>query len=385
MDSLQEKKQIFLQRFNQKATLTSTAPGRVNLIGEHTDYNNGWVFPAAIDKVATILLAKNSLGCIRSYAYDLKEHFDFPLIDAAAHQNWGSYIYGVVRVMQRQADLSSGFDILVSGDVPFGAGLSSSAAIECALANGLNELFELGIPKKELAFIAQKAEHDYVGVQCGIMDQYASIMGKKDHAMFLDCKTVRHEYVPLELGNYLLLLCNTNVSHSLADSEYNTRREQCEMGVGILKKYQHNIQSLRDVSEELLHLHKEEFPDLIFKRCLYVIQENNRVKKCVDALKSGNLEALGLHMYEAHWGLSEMYEVSCDELDFLVEQTKENPKILGSRMMGGGFGGCTINIIHKDEVQHFIQKVSPLYLEVFGKEMTPIIANIGEGCAVNSE
>ena len=384
MDNLQEKKQVFLEQFGQKEELISTAPGRVNLIGEHTDYNNGWVFPAAIDRVSTILLAKNSLNRIRAYAYDLKENFDFPLRDDSSHQGWESYIYGVVRTLQKQVDIPSGFDILVTGNVPFGAGLSSSASIECALANGMNELFQLGIPKKELAFIAQGAEHDYVGVKCGIMDQYASMMGKKDHAMFLDCKTIEHEYVPLELGDYLLLLCNTNVSHSLANSEYNTRREQCETGVAILKKHDHHIQSLRDVSEELLHQYKDELSDLIFKRCLYVVQENDRVKKCVDALKSGNLKALGLHMYDSHRGLSEMYEVSCEELDFLVEQSKENPKILGSRMMGGGFGGCTINIIHKDEVQHFIQKVSPIYFKKFGKEMTTIIANIGEGCSVTS-
>jgi galactokinase len=384
MESLEEKKSTFVNKFGQRHELISCAPGRVNLIGEHTDYNEGWVLPAAIDKVSTVLLAKNDVGIIRTYAYDLKEDFEFSMKEDRPHEGWQSYVYGVIKILGKK-HIETGFDVLISGNVPFGAGLSSSASIECALAYGMNELFQLGKSKKELAFVAQGAEHNYVGVKCGIMDQYASMMGKTGHAMYLDCFTIEHEYVPLELGDYVLLLCNTNVSHSLASSAYNTRREQCEAGVAILKRHHYSIQSLRQVTEEMLHQYKNDFPDIIFQRCLYVVQENDRVKKCVKALRKGDLKALGLYMYASHRGLSEMYEVSCVELDFLVNQTKGNKNILGSRMMGGGFGGCTINIIHKDEVNEFIEKVKPIYFNEFKKEMTTYIANIGNGARVFSE
>lgn len=384
MELLEEKKSAFLEKFGQRQELISCAPGRVNLIGEHTDYNEGWVLPAAIDKVSTVLLAKNNLGVIRTYAYDLKESFEFSMSEESIHEGWQSYVYGVIKILHRK-HIAEGFDVLISGNVPFGAGLSSSASIECALAYGVNELFSLGKSRKELAFVAQGAEHNYVGVKCGIMDQYASMMGKTGHAMYLDCLEIEHEYVPLELGDYVLLLCNTNVSHSLASSAYNTRREQCEAGAALLRKHHYNIKSLRQATEEMLYQYKGDFTDVIFQRCLYVVQENERVKKCVKALKKGDLKALGLYMYASHKGLSEMYEVSCEELDFLVEQTRGNKNILGSRMMGGGFGGCTINIIHKEAVNDFIEKVKPIYFNEFKKEMTTYIANIGNGAVIINE
>ncbi len=382
MHSTQKVENKFNDLFKNKRELIIRAPGRVNLIGEHTDYNEGWVLPASINKCSTVLLRKNNLDYSRAYAYDLDKHFEFKLNDRQKHSHWESYIFGVAMEMKnRQAKLEN-FDVLITGEVPFGAGMSSSASIECALVFGLNELFKCGFSKQELAHITQMAEHHFVGVKCGIMDQFTSLMGKDKHCLFLDCKTLDYEYIPLELNDYILLLCNSNVSHSLASSEYNIRREQCEQGVEILKKYKTRINSLRDVSLDELIQYKNHFPAIIYQRCLYVVQENERVHQAVEALKKGDLNLLGKLMYLSHYGLSKLYEVSCVELDFLVEQSLENKSILGSRMMGGGFGGCTINIIHKDAIDDFIEKISKKYFHQFKKEMTPYIVELGEGVRV---
>ncbi len=370
---------FFRNHFSQNPHLKATSPGRVNIIGEHTDYNGGWVLPAAIDKQAMVLIAKNGLDQHRFYAYDIQEAFEFGLAENPPTNGWEKYAFGVVRSLEKHRDIPQGMDVLITGNVPFGAGLSSSAAIECALALAINDLFELGLDKKTLAYICQKAEHDYVGVKCGIMDQFASLFGQENHAMLLDCQKVDHEYVPLELGEHVLLLCNTNVSHSLASSAYNDRRAACEKGVSILKQYYPNISQLRDVDEQQLNAQRDQLDADILTKCLYVVQENARVIQACQALKDGDLQQLGQLMYASHDGLSNMYDVSCKELDFLVGQARHFDAIIGSRMMGGGFGGCTINIIHKDEVNHFIEKVAPLYESEFGKEMTPIIAQIGNG------
>lgn len=382
MNGIIEKREKFESIFEKNEEVISTSPGRINLIGEHTDYNGGWVLPAAIDKNSIVLLAKNDLSIIRAYAFDLDEHLEYSPDEIPKHQGWNSYIIGVIEEVRKVKKIEGGFDILIGGNVPFGAGLSSSASIECALAYGINELFHLDISKEKLAKICQAAEHHYVGVKCGIMDQYASMMGKSGYALYLDCKTIQHQYIPIDLGEYAFLLCNTNVSHSLASSEYNTRREQCEQGVQILQKYHPNIQYLRDVDEALLKRHRQEIPDIIYQRCLYVVQENDRVNNAISVLECNDLEKLGELMYASHAGLSKMYEVSCPELDFLVEATFEHPSILGSRMMGGGFGGCTLNLIHKDTIDDFIKDVQPRYQREFGKEFSPYIAHIGDGARI---
>ncbi len=382
MNTTQIIEKKFNNLFGNLPELVIKSPGRVNLIGEHTDYNEGWVLPASIDKCSTILLRKNELEYSRAYAYDLDEYFEFKLEQNQEHDGWKSYILGVTMEMLHEKNNIGNFDVLITGNVPFGAGMSSSASIECALAFGLNELFQNNFSRKELAHLTQMAEHHFVGVKCGIMDQFTSLLGKNQKALFLDCKTLEHEYIPLELGDYILLLCNTNVSHSLASSEYNVRREQCEEGVKFLQKLYPNILSLRNVNEKMLEKYQELFEEIIYQRCLYVVQENERVKKAKSALQYGKIQILGKYMYKSHQGLSTLYDVSCEELDFLVEATKNNSQILGSRMMGGGFGGCTINIIHKNEVDPFIEQISPKYLEKFGKEMTPYIVQLGDGARI---
>ncbi len=382
MNTTQKVENKFNNLFKFSPELVIKSPGRVNLIGEHTDYNDGWVLPAAINKCSTVLLRKNELDHSRAFAYDLDQQFHFRMEDQQKHEGWESFILGVTMEMKAKGAVLKNFDVLITGEVPFGAGMSSSASIECALAFGLNELFDCGFNRKELAFITQMAEHHFVGVKCGIMDQFTSLLGKDQHCLYLDCKTLSFDLIPLDLKEYQLLLCNTNVSHSLASSEYNVRRSQCEQGVEYLQSFYPNIDSLRDVSEEILERHKKEIDPIIFQRCLYVVQENKRVGLSVEALQKGDIRALGSYMYQSHKGLSKMYEVSCKELDFLVEQTEMNEYILGSRMMGGGFGGCTINIIHKNNVEDFIQKVSPLYQQTFNKSLTPYLVELGDGARI---
>ncbi len=383
MNTTQKVEKKFNNLFGNKNKLVIKSPGRVNLIGEHTDYNEGWVLPASIDKCSTVLLAENNLAHCRIFAYDLDKLFEFKLDTEQTAWGWENYIYGIVKEMQsRGANLSS-FDLMVTGEVPFGAGMSSSASIECATAFGLNELFNCGFSRSELAHISQMAEHHFVGVKCGIMDQFTSLMGKDNHCIFLDCKTLDYEYVPLDLGDYKLLLCNTNVSHSLAGSEYNTRREQCLEGVRFLQEQGHDFESLRNVPPELLLRYSEEMERDIFKRCYHVVHENQRVKKAVGILKeSKDIRALGEELYQSHHTLSRYYEVSCPELDFLVGETFHHKEITGSRMMGGGFGGCTINIIHQDAIDSFIEETGLKYLKKFGKEMTPYIVTLGDGSRI---
>ena len=357
------------------------SPGRINLIGEHTDYNNGFVLPAAIDKEIVFAIAKNNRKECRVYSLDLNETYTFSLDQLKKQEHlWLNYIIGVVaECVSAGANISEGFDCVFGGDVPLGAGLSSSAALECSLAFGINKLYDSKFTKTELAKIAQKAEHNFAGVKCGIMDQFASVFGKSNHVLKIDCNDLSHEYYPIDLKDYTLLLCDTNIEHSLASSEYNTRREQCEEGVRILQKYDNKIESLRDVSLELLEKHKSEFPQLIYQRCSYVIQENSRVIKTCLELQNGNLEEVGKLMYQSHDGLSNDYEVSCKELDFLVEFTLNKPEVLGARMMGGGFGGCTLNLIKSSEMTKFIEEISKAYKKETGIELKTYHVTTGDG------
>ncbi len=239
----------------------------------------------------------------------------------------------------------------IEGDVPIGSGLSSSAAVECATAFALNELFQLGIEKMDLAFIGQKAEHEFARVMCGIMDQFASVFGKKDHVIRLDCQSMEYEYEPLKLEGYKILLLNTNVKHSLASTEYNTRRQQCEAGVELVKSHHPEVKTLRDVTMPMLDKYVANEDPVIYKRCKYVVEENERLLAACEDLKRGDIRSMGKRMYQTHDGLSKEYEVSCKELDFLVEAVRNNPEVLGARMMGGGFGGCTINIVKESSIK----------------------------------
>ena len=361
--------------------LVVSSPGRINIIGEHTDYNNGFVLPTAIDKEINFKFKKhdNPENCtVRSINFDTS--FTFSLNDVKpGEKQWANYILGVIYEIQQLTDKLGGFDCSLSSDIPVGSGISSSAALECGLAYGLNELYDLGLTKIQIVEIGQRAEHNYVGTKCGIMDQFASVMSEKDHVILLDCESLDYKHVPIHIAPYKLLLLNTNVSHNLASGEYNTRRAQCEEGVAVIRKKYAEVKSLRDVSLEMLAEFKAELSEVVFRRCSYVIQEKERVMGAVEALKNNELAKLGQFMYETHAGLSKDYEVSCPELDFLVEFSKDYPQVLGARMMGGGFGGCTLNIIHPDAIEEFTEAASKAYFEKFQIKLTYFEALPREG------
>ena len=354
----------FIENFTPELTISS--PGRINFIGEHTDYNMGYVLPTAIGNTITFKLARNgtqNMCNIYSMGY---EGFSFDLNEISiSNTEWQNYILGVVNEILKLTDKVRGFDCTIESDLPLGSGLSSSAAMECGLAFGLNELFVLGLSKIMLVELSQRAEHSYVGTQCGIMDQFASVMSEEGKILLLDCQSLEYQRIPINIHPYKILMLNTKVSHNLASSEYNTRKQECEEGVSILKKRNPQINSLRDVTREMLEVSKEAMNQIVYNRCSFIIDENKRVLEMAEAFRQNNLETVGSLLYEAHHGISKLYEVSCPESDFLVEFAKMNPSILGARQTGGGFGGCTLNIIHKDALEDFITTASKAYYEKF--------------------
>lgn len=364
--------------------LTIDSPGRINIIGEHTDYNNGFVLPTAIDKKIRFKLGKNgSAGTcnVHSVNFDSDLSFELKAIRKSENQ-WENFILGVIYEIQQLTDKLEGFDCTFKSNIPVGSGVSSSAALECGLAYGLNELFDLGLSKQTIVELSQRAEHNYVGTKCGIMDQFASVMSKENHVILLDCQSLDYEYVPLEIEPYKILLLNTNVSHNLASGEYNIRRSQCEEGVAIIKRKYPEVNSLRDVTREMLQEFKSLMPEVIFNRCTYVVAEKERVLNSAAALKVADLAQLGEYMYQTHDGLQHLYEVSCPELDFLVDFSKNYDTVIGARMMGGGFGGCTINIIHKDAVEGFTAEAKAAYLKKFDIELSAFEGNPSEGTSI---
>ena len=372
----------FLKNFEGKPLLVRS-PGRVNIIGEHTDYNNGFVLPAAIDKAVIVAVVPRDDDRIRLYSGEFDESFDTSISEMQPTDRiWPNYILGVADQLRKRGYALRGFDLAIDGDVPIGSGLSSSAAVECATAFALNELFSLNIGKKDLAFIAQKAEHEFAKVLCGIMDQFASVFGKKDHVIRLDCQSLECEYVPLRMEGFRIVLLNTNVKHSLGSSEYNTRRQQCESGVALVKAHHPEVNSLRDVSLAQLDRYVAPVDPLVYRRCKYVVEENERLLSGCEDLKAGNVEALGKKMFLSHEGLSREYEVSCAELDFLVDAVRNRPGVLGARMMGGGFGGCTINLVKEEAIEELIREVAASYSKMMGKELTPYIASIEDGTSI---
>lgn len=357
---------------NDRDTVYVASPGRINLIGEHVDYNDGYVLPAAIDKYIYFKIRKNGTDnrcTLRSKGFSNVLEIDLADLTTAT-QGWHDYIIGVLTEIQKLSNGLKGFDCEIDSKVPVGSGVSSSAALECGLAFGLNELFALGLDKWQLIRIGQNAEHHYVGTKCGIMDQFASVMGKEAHVLFLDCSSLDFEYVPAVLEPYRLLLLNTNVSHNLSTGEYNLRRAQCDEGLRLLTRHFSIEASFRNISLVMLEEIKDKLGPLLYNRCAYVVAETDRVLQAVQALKGNDLKALGRLMYETHEGLSAQYEVSCPELDFLVTLAKTEPAILGARMMGGGFGGCTLNLIHKDAIAPFVERASVLYQNKFDIALT---------------
>ena len=345
-----------------------TSPGRVNLIGEHTDYNGGFVFPGAIDKGIYAAINPNGTDKVRAYSVDYEGQVEFGMNeDDAPQESWARYIFGVCREMKKRGFEPKGFDTVFVGDVPLGAGMSSSAALESTFANALNEIFNLNIDRFELARIGQSTEHNYCGVKCGIMDQFASVFGKKGHLMRLNCATMEFEYFPFKPEGYKVVLLDTVVKHELASSAYNKRRESCENACAHIKARHPEVNYLSDATMEMLDEVKAEISEEDYKRAVYVIGEKQRVLDVCDALEKGDYETVGDRMFGTHYGMSKEYEVSCEELDFLNDVAKKCG-VTGSRVMGGGFGGCTINLVKEELYDDFIATAKKEYLAKFNRE-----------------
>lgn len=371
---------IFEQRFGEHGTVYASA-GRINLIGEHTDYNGGFVFPGAIDKVIMAELKPNGTEKVRVYSIDIDEYAEFGLNEAdAPTASWARYIFGVCREVLKRGGRVEGFDAVFAGNVPLGAGLSSSAALESCFAFAVNDMFNgNAIDKFELAKIGQSTEHNYCGVNCGIMDQFASVFGKKDHLMRLDCRSMEFEYFPFHPEGYSLVLVDSRVKHELADSPYNKRRASCER---VAKRL--GIETLRDADMEMLEGIKSDISAEDYFRAKFVIEEKERVLEVCDALNKGDYETVGRCMYETHRGLSKDYEVSCVELDFLNDIAKECG-VTGSRIMGGGFGGCTINLVKNELLPSFVETAKRRFNEAYGHEPKVYEVIISDGARRISE
>lgn len=344
------------------------SPGRINLIGEHTDYNGGFVFPGAIDKGMIAEIKLNGTDKVRAFSVDLNSRAEFGLEESdVPSESWAKYIFGVCREIAKRGGKIGGFDTVFAGDVPLGAGMSSSAALESTYAFALNELFGLGIDKFELAKIGQSTEHNYVGVKCGIMDQFASIFGKKGSLIRLDCRSLEYKYFPFNPEGYKLVLLDSVVKHELASSAYNKRRQSCETAATTICRRHPEVEFLRDATLEMLNEAKAEISGEDFLRAKYVIEEVQRVLDVSAALERGDYETVGQKMYETHHGMSRLYEVSCPELDFLNDIARKCG-VTGSRVMGGGFGGCTINLVKEEKYDAFIKEAFTAYKAKFGHE-----------------
>ncbi len=375
--------QKFEELFGTKPIVVRS-PGRINIIGEHTDYNEGFVLPAAIDRAAYIAISLRNNDEIHLMAMDLNETFSININDLqpVGDISWPNYILGAVNQFRKKGIPLQGFNAVLTSDVPIGAGLSSSAAVECATTFALNELLQTNFDRLEMVKMAQKAEHEYAGVMCGIMDQFASMMGKKNHVIKLDCRSLDYEYVPFKLEGIKILLLDTNVKHSLASSEYNTRRKECGQAVEWIKEHEPNINSLRDATETMLDKYVLPKNKLIDMRSRFIVQEINRLQAGCEDLRRGDIDALGKKMFATHDGLSKMYGVSCNELDYLVDFVKNNKAVVGARMMGGGFGGCVINLVEETEINKLLDAVVPAYEKEMELPLTYYIASIENGTEI---
>ena len=363
----EELKSLFKQRFGNEGVVY-TSPGRINLIGEHTDYNGGFVFPGAIDKGIYAVIRLNGTDKVRAYSIDKEDYCEFGMNEEDhPHLHWANYIFGVCREIIKRGYKLQGFDTVFYGNVPIGAGMSSSAALESTFAFALNELLNLSIDKFELARIGQSTEHNYCGVKCGIMDQFASLFGKAGHLMRLNCATMEFEYFPFNPKGYKVVLLDTVVKHELASSAYNRRRESCENACAHIAAKHPEVKYLSDATMAMLNEIDVEIPAEDYMRAEYVIGEKQRVLDVCDALEKGDYETVGERMYGTHYGMSKLYEVSCEELDYLNDIAKECG-VTGSRVMGGGFGGCTINLVKEDLYDAFIATAKEKFAAKFGHE-----------------
>ena len=379
---IKEIKEKFLQHFG-KPDYIVRSPGRINLIGEHTDYNLGFVLPAAIDKAIYLAIQKRNDNKIHLVAGDLNETYQIELDSIICNKSsWSDYVIGVVDQLVKNGFVLQGFNAVLMGDIPLGAGLSSSAAVECATIFALNTLFDLELDRKSMVQISQKAENEFVGVQCGIMDQFASMFGKKDKVIQLDCRSLDYKYVPFSTNDISILLFDTGVKHSLASSEYNLRRQECEAGVMVIQKKYPEVGSLRDADTDKVYECLSAGEHKIFLRCKFIVEEIQRLQDACKDLEQNNLLAFGAKMFQTHNGLSKLYEVSCNEADALVEMVKNKESVFGARMMGGGFGGCTINIVKKGDENILIKEVAETYLSEFGRVLKTYEVSIQEGTSL---
>jgi len=365
--------------------LKVAAPGRINLLGEHTDYNEGFVLPAALGQQMVFTFEKNgSPDQCRITSTTLGTTMVADLGHLRASGGWENYISGVLGELLKRSGKLEGFDVEFKSDIPPGTGLSSSAALECGLAFGLNILFELGLSPLELIRLSQEAEHNFVGTQCGIMDQFTCVMGRKNHFILLDCRDLQHRYIPADLGDCSLLLMGSGIKHALAESAYNDRRAECQRGVALLRETFPEIRSLRDATAEHLKALTDSLPNTLKKRCRYVIEENARVLQAVQALEDRDMESLGALLSQSHQGLRDDYQVSCPEVDFLVDTALSLPGVLGARIMGGGFGGCSLNLVRSEAVESVQARLCEAYRESFGREAEPLEVRISDGVRVCS-
>ncbi|MFZ9687991.1 MAG: galactokinase [Chitinophagaceae bacterium] len=356
------------------------APGRINLIGEHTDYNEGYVLPAGIDKYCSIAISPAAGKISTVMAMDLSEKFSFHLVPGQpTSSHWINYIWGVMKAMQKRGLHIPPFEAVIQSDVPVGAGLSSSAALEVVFARAFNDIFNFNLTEIEITRIAKEAENNFVGLQCGIMDMFASVHAKKNHAIKLDCRSLDFEYVPLNLGSNKIVLFDTSIKHELASSEYNLRRLECEAAVKKINAAGINATALRDVSIEQVNAAESILSAQEFKRAKYVVEENDRLNNFIKAIQINDFAQAGNLLYATHQGLKDDYQVSCEALDFLVDFTKSLDAVWGGRMMGGGFGGCTINLVQESAIEEVVQLVTSAYFKKFGLNPKYYIASTGDG------
>ncbi|WKK66479.1 galactokinase [Lutimonas zeaxanthinifaciens] len=364
-----------------KTEVQIDSPGRINLIGEHIDYNGGLVLPAAIDKKISFSFKKNGSNTCEIHSVNLNSSFTIDLSEISRSESeWQNYILGVIyHIDALKAGSVKGFDCVFESNLPIGSGISSSAALECGMAKGLNELFNIGLTDLEMIKLSRDAEHTFVGTKCGIMDQFAVMKGKENKLLLLNCDTLDYKYIPADFSPYTVVLLNTNVSHSLASSEYNVRRDECNTALGAIQKKYPEYNSLAEIEPEVIEEFRPILPEKVYNRALYVSREQRRTLEAVECLEKNDLKGFGDCLYRSHEGLQHLYEVSCKELDFLVDFSKDHKYVIGSRMMGGGFGGCTINLIQSQKVDKFIEKVSDAYRKMFDLELTPIEVKISSG------
>lgn len=374
---------FFQKKFNTPAEKIILSPGRINIIGEHIDYNDGYVLPAAIDKIICFAFKKNNSTVSKIYAIDIDENCELDVTAEAALSEsvWTNYLRGVLHQLHLKGYAIGGFDCVFSSNIPSGSGLSSSAALECGFLFGINEMFNLGIKPIDIALMGQKAEH-WVGINCGIMDQFSSVMGLEDKVIKIDCRTLEYTYHEANFVDYSLILFDSNVKHSLFTSEYNTRRIECGEGLDIIKANYPEINSFRDCNESHVTSLQSKMTNNVFRRSLYVVKEIKRVIQACEALDKGDIITLGKLMFETHDGLSKDYEVSCDELDYIVELAKAENGVVGSRLMGGGFGGCAITLVKKGSEESIKEKFTKLYKDQFDIDLKIYDVKVSNGTSL---